>query len=100
MNSNTKRNRIWAAKCGRRIYFLTFDAPTWAESKRQKESKPLGPHWETIYKVKIRGKVYLVHRVVAQTFHWDVVKELYHASDFAGDIMAFLEDAYVDHFQF
>ena len=50
--------------------------------------------------VRIRGKLYQVHRVVAQAFHWDVVKELYHASDFAGDIMAFWKTLHVDHFNF
>tara|TARA_Y100000748_G_scaffold271417_1_gene244666 strand:- start:1057 stop:2151 length:1095 start_codon:yes stop_codon:yes gene_type:complete len=48
----------------------------------------------------IRGKNYLVHRVVAQAFHWDVVKELYHASDFTGDIMAFWKTLHVDHVNF
>ncbi len=47
--------------------------------------------------VKNRRKTYYVHRVVAQTFHWNVVKELYHASDFAGDIMAFWKTLHVDH---
>ena len=50
--------------------------------------------------VQIRGKIYLVHRVVAQTFHWNVVKELYHVSDFAGDIMAFWKTLHVDHVNF
>ena len=50
--------------------------------------------------VQIRGKVYRVHRVVAQTFHWDVVKELYHASDCTGDIMAYWKTLHVDHVNF
>ena len=50
--------------------------------------------------VRIRGKGYLVHRVVAQTFHWDVVEELYHASDCTGDIMAFWKTLHVDHVNF
>jgi hypothetical protein len=50
--------------------------------------------------VKIRGKGYLVHRVVAQSFHWDVVKKLYHASDCTGDIMAFWKTLHVDHVNF
>ena len=51
-------------------------------------------------RVEIRGKWYLVHRVVSQTFHWDVVKKLYHASDCTGDIMAFWNTLHVDHFNF
>ncbi len=47
--------------------------------------------------IGIRGKSYFVHRIVAQTFHWNVVEELYHASDFAGDIMAFWKTLHVDH---
>lgn len=50
--------------------------------------------------IRIRGKKYLVHRVVAQAFHWDVVKELYHASGFAGDMMAFWKTLHVDHVNF
>jgi len=50
--------------------------------------------------VQIRGKQYYVHRVVAQAFHWDVVKELYHASVFSGDIMAFWKTLHVDHMNF
>lgn len=51
-------------------------------------------------RVKIRGKIYRVHRVVAQAFHWDVVKELYHAADVKGDILAFWKTLHVDHVNF
>ena len=50
--------------------------------------------------VTIRGKNYLVHRVVAQTFHWNIVEKLYHASDVKGDIMAFWNTLHVDHVNF
>ena len=50
--------------------------------------------------IGIRGKQFYVHRVVAQAFHWDVVKELYHASVFSGDIMAFWKTLHVDHVNF
>ncbi len=62
--------------------------------------KTFGSTSGTYVTVKIRGKNYYVQRVVGQTFHWDVVKKLYHASDFAGDIMAFWKTLHVDHINF
>ena len=50
--------------------------------------------------VSIRGKNYYVHRVVAQSFHWDVVEELYNAADCTEDIMAFWKTLHVDHVNF
>jgi hypothetical protein len=57
---------------------------------------PLGKYTQ----VRIRGKGYLVHRVVAQAFQWDVVKELYHAYDCTGDILTFWKTLHVDHVNF
>ena len=51
-------------------------------------------------KVQIRGKHYRVHRVVAQAFHWDIVKKLFSASDVKGDILAFWKTLHVDHVNF
>ena len=50
--------------------------------------------------VGIRGKNYYVHRVVAQSFHWNVVEELYNAADCTEDIMAFWKTLHVDHVNF
>jgi len=50
--------------------------------------------------VQIRGKRYLVHRVVAQVFHWDVVEKLYHVADCTGNIMTFWNTLHVDHVNF
>ena len=51
-------------------------------------------------RVLIRGKGYRVHRVVAQAFHWSIVKELFNAADCTGDIMAFWKTLHVDHVNF
>ena len=80
--------------------FLNIRCSNMGRVETTKGIKTFGSTLGKYLKVKIRGKVYLVHRVVAQTFHWDVVKELYHASDFAGDIMAFWKTLHVDHFNF
>ena len=62
--------------------------------------KTFGTTFGKYLSIGIRGKFYYVHRVVAQAFHWNVVKELYDASDFAGDILAFWNTLHVDHVNF
>ena len=62
--------------------------------------KTFGSSLGNYLRVYIRGKCYYVHRVVAQTFHWNVVEKVYHASDFAGDILAFWNTLHVDHVNF
>ena len=51
-------------------------------------------------RVNIRGKLYYVHRVVAQAFYWDIVEKLYHAADCTGDILTFWNTLHVDHVNF
>jgi hypothetical protein len=81
-------------------YFLNIRCSNMGRIETTKGIKTFGSSSGKYMGVKIRGKNYLVHRVVAQVFHWDVVKELYTASDFAGDIMAFWNTLHVDHLNF
>ena len=48
-------------------------------------------------RVKIRGKDYQVHRVIAQTFHWDAVQQLYSQQTECTDMMGFWKKLHVDH---
>ena len=80
--------------------FLNIKCSNMGRVETTRGVKTLGTPLGKYMAVQIRGKFYFVHRVVAQAFHWDVVKELYHASDFAGDIMAFWKTLHVDHINF
>ena len=80
--------------------FLNIKCSNMGRIESAKGMKTFGSTSRKYMAVRIREKIYRVHRVVAQTFHWDVVKELYNASDFAGDIMAFWNTLHVDHFNF
>jgi hypothetical protein len=80
--------------------FLNIKCSNLGRVETTKGIKTFGTLSGKYLRVTIRGKTYRVHRVVAQAFHWDVVKELYHASDFAGDILAFWNTLHVDHVNF
>jgi hypothetical protein len=80
--------------------FLNIRCSNMGRVETTKGIKTFGSTFGKYMSVRIRGKLYLVHRIVAQTFHWDVVKELYHASDFAGDILAFWKTLHADHVNF
>jgi hypothetical protein len=51
-------------------------------------------------RVRIRGKNYYMHRVVTQTFHWNIVEELYHTADCTENIITFWNNLHVDHVNF
>jgi hypothetical protein len=80
--------------------FLNIRCSNMGRVETTKGIKTFGSTFGKYMSVRIRRKLYLVHRIVAQTFHWDVVKELYHASDFAGDILAFWKTLHADHVNF
>ena len=80
--------------------FLDIKCSNLGRVETTKGVKTFGSTFGKYMNVSISGKKYLVHRVVAQAFHWDVVEELYHASDFYGDSMAFWKTLHVDHVNF
>jgi hypothetical protein len=80
--------------------FLNIRCSSMGRVETINEIKTFGSTSGKYMTVRIRRKNYFVHRIVAQTFHWDVVEKLYHASDFAGDMMAFWKTLHVDHVNF
>jgi hypothetical protein len=80
--------------------FLNIKCSTMGRAETTFGIKTFGSTFGKYMGVGIRGKLYLVHRVVAQAFHWDVVKELFDASDVKGDILTFWNTLHVDHVNF
>ena len=80
--------------------FLNIKCSTMGRVETTGGIKTFGSTHGEYMRVKIRGKIYRVHRVVAQAFHWSIVKELYHATDVKGDIRAFWKTLHVDHVNF
>jgi hypothetical protein len=80
--------------------FLNIKCSNMGRIETTKGVKTLGSTSEKYMQVQIRGKKYYMHRIVAQTFYWDVVEKLYHAADCTQDIMAFWKTLHVDHVNF
>ena len=94
-NQPDLNNEVWKVNP-----FLNIKCSTMGRVETTFGIKTFGSTSGKYMAVKIRGKKYLVHRVVAQAFHWDVVKKLFNASDCTGDIIAFWNTLHVDHVNF
>jgi len=80
--------------------FLNINCSTMGRVETTTGIKTFGRTHGKYMRVRIRGKNYYMHRVVTQTFHWDVVEELYHTADCTEDIMTFWKTLHVDHVNF